>query len=219
MKNINIVTAMAKATLLLNREVSRKEIAEALNITAQYACKVKEKPLSVEQIKLIEEKLNITFPVDETTELVASQSNTDKQEIVYWGKGLPCEEKLKNPFITSLWFDSEVINYCWQKNVADLNIIAMPGDKMDGGIYPLKNGDILIIDKSQTDVSISGVYFYTTNNNEEVFVNNFRKKFDGSVVLGYSNQKYDDAIVSMEQLEAAGINVVGRVIKNLFLMI
>ena len=132
---------------------------------------------------------------------------------------MPCEEKLKNSFSTSDWNDREKINLAWQKNEEDLYIIAMPGDKMDGGIYPLRNGDLLVIDTSQTDISNSGIYFYTTNNNEEVFVNNFRKKFDGSIVLGYSSPKYDDTIVSMEQLEAAGINIVGRVIKNLYLTI
>ena len=89
---------------------------------------------------------------------------------------------------------------------------------MDGGTYPLKNGDILIIDKSQTDISISGVYFYTTSNNEEVFVNNFRKQFDGTIVLGVTNPKYEDLLVTAEQLEAAGVNIIGRIIKNLFLM-
>ena len=90
---------------------------------------------------------------------------------------------------------------------------------MDGGDIPFKNGDILIIDRTQTDISISGIYFYTTNNDEDVFVNNFRKRFDGTVVLGYTNSKYEDSIVTIDQLEAAGYKVIGRVIKNIFAMI
>ena len=95
----------------------------------------------------------------------------------------------------------------------------MPGDKMDGGDIPFKNGDILLIDKTQTDISFSGVYFYTTNNHEDIFVNNFRKRFDGTIVLGYTNSKYEDSIVSIDQLEAAGYKVIGRVIKNIFAII
>ena len=214
-ESLTLSNAMAIASLQLNREVARIELAEALNITRQYANNIKDKPLTQEQIAVIEKALNVNLSPTSSSNL----SSSEKIELQYWGKGLPCENKLKNPLVSSMWFDREVINGGWQKDEYNLNIIAMPGDKMDGGDIPFKNGDILIIDRTQTDISISGIYFYTTNNNEDVFVNNFRKRFDGTVVLGYTNSKYEDSIVTIDQLEAAGYKVVGRVIKNIFAMI
>ena len=215
-ETLTLSNAMALASLQLNREVSRVEIAEALDITRQHANNVKDKTLTQEQRTKIEKALNVNLTASSNG---SSSSSSEKIEIQYWGKGLPCEGKLKNPLISSMWFDREVINDVWQKDEQNLSIIAMPGDKMDGGDIPFKNGDILIIDRTRTDISISGIYFYTTNNDEDVFVNNFRKRFDGSIVLGYTNSKYEDAIVSIDQLEAAGYRVIGRVIKNIFAMI
>ena len=214
-ESLTLSNAMALASLQLNREVARIELAEALNITRQYANNIKDKPLSQEQIAMIEKALN----VDLSPAVSTKSGSSEKIELLYWGKGLPCEDKLKNPLVTSMWLDREVINGGWQKDEHNLNIVAMPGDKMDGGDIPFKNGDILIIDRTQTDISISGIYFYTTNNDEDVFVNNFRKRFDGTVVLGYTNSKYEDSIVTIDQLEAAGYKVIGRVIKNVFAMI
>ena len=214
-ETLTLSNAMALASLQLNREVARVEIAEALNITRQYANNIKDKPLTQEQINKIEETLNVNLTPSTSSNL----NSTSKIELHYWGKGFPCEEKLKNPLVTSMWFDREVINDVWQKDEHNLSIIAMPGDKMDGGDIPFKNGDILIIDETQKDVSKSGIYFYTTNNDEEVFVNNFRKRFDGTIVLGYTNSKYEDSIVTIDQLESAGYRIIGRVIKNIFAMI
>lgn len=214
-ETLTLSNAMALASLQLNREVARIELAEALGIVRQYANSIKDKPLTQEQITKIEEKLKVNL--SPTTS--SNSSSTGKIELQYWGKGLPCENKLKNPLVSSMWFDREVINDVWKKDEHNLSIIAMPGDKMDGGDIPFKNGDILIIDKTQTDISISGIYLYTTNNDEDVFVNNFRKRFDGTVVLGYTNSKYNDSIVTIGELESAGYKVIGRVIKNIFAMI
>lgn len=213
-ESLTLSNAMAIASLQLNREVSRAELAEALEISRQHAHNIKDRTLTEDQIEKIEKALNINLSPTSN-----SSGSGDKIEIQYWGKGLPCEEKIKNPLINSMWFDREVINGGWQKDENNLNIIAMPGDKMDGGDIPFKNGDILVIDKTQTDISISGVYFYTTNNDEDIFVNNFRKRFDSTIVLGFTNSKYEDSIVTIDQLEAAGYKVVGRIIKNMFAMI
>jgi hypothetical protein len=150
----------------------------------------------------------------------SSNSNSEsifpgKVELKYWGEGLPCEDKLKNPTVTNLIVDREIIYTHWHaKDELELCFIAMPGDKMDGGVQPYRNGDILIIDKTQTDISLSGVYFYTTNNHEEVFVSNIRLSPFGQVAFGFGNPKYEDYDVSVEDFESANIQIIGRVIHN-----
>ena len=206
-ETLNVSEVVAIATLRLGREVSRLEIANALETSAQWAIKNKDLPLSDEQIEKIEEVLGI--------KLLVTSMYPGKIELKYWGEGLPCEEKLKNPAINSVLMDREIINTDWATDEKELNIIAMPGDKMDGGVKPYRNGNILVIDKTQTDISLSGVYFFTTNNNEEVFVNNFRKTPFGQVVFEFDNPKYENYEVSLEEFQNANINVIGRVIHNL----
>ena len=206
-ETLNVSEVVAIATLRLGREVSRLEIANALETSAQWAIKNKDLPLSDEQIEKIEEVLGI--------KLLVTSMYPGKIELKYWGEGLPCEEKLKNPAINSVLMDREIINTDWATDEKELNIIAMPGDKMDGGVKPYRNGNILVIDKTQTDISLSGVYFFTTNNNEEVFVNNFRKTPFGQVVVEFDNPKYENYEVSLEEFQNANINVIGRVIHNL----
>ena len=206
-ETLNISEVIAIATLRLGREVSRLEIANALETSAQWAIKNKDLPLSDEQIEKIEEALG--------TKLLVSSMYPGKIELKYWGEGLPCEDKLKNPVINSVLLDREIINTDWVTDENELNIIAMPGDKMDGGERPYRNGNILVIDKTQTDISLSGVYFFTTNNDEEVFVNNFRKTPFGQVVFKFNNPKYENYEVSFEEFENANIKVIGRVIHNL----
>lgn len=213
---LNISAAMNIVGLKLGREVARKEIAEALGVERQTAIKNKNRKLTPEEIKKIERFFNISLTSETTTYIDNPSQYPGKKELKYWGEGLPCEEKIKNPLVTSIMWDREVINGVWQVNEDGLFIIAMPGDKMDGGTQPYRNGDALIIDTDSTDISISGVYFYTTNNNEDVFVNNIRKRFDGTIVLGFTNPKYEDSIVTQEELDAVGFNVVGRVIHNIF---
>lgn len=211
LEEINISKAVAVATILLDREVSRTEIAEILEITRQTAFNQKDKPLTDEQIKKIEYALGIKIAFESTE----SSEFPELIELKYWGDGLPCEEKLKDPLVPSVFISRKFVNNKLQRNEENLYIIAMPGDKMDGGDSPLKNGDILLIDTSQTDISISGVYFFTSNNNEDVFVNNFRKTPFGEIVMGLANSKYEDYEVSNEKFDASDINVVGRVIQNL----
>ena len=131
---INISNVMALATLQLNREVSRAEIAEALGVERQTAIKNKNRALTSEEIEKIERGLNISFSSESSTYIDNPSKFPGKKEIKYWGEGLPCEEKLRKPGINSVMYSREIINIDWQVDENSINIIAMPGDKMDGGI-------------------------------------------------------------------------------------
>lgn len=213
---LTISIVMSLAHLQLKREVSRIEISDALGMSRQNGIKYKDRPLTDEEIRILEKKLKINLSSDvETDTYIKTPSDfPGKKEIKYWGKGLPCEDKLINPGYTSIMKDRETINRNWQVDEDAIYIIAMPGDKMDGGPHPIKNGDILFVDTSSTDISISGKYFFTTNGHKDVFVANICKQITGNYEIIYANSKYGNKIVTQEQLDSVDFKVVGRIITN-----
>lgn len=141
----------------------------------------------------------------------------DRVEIKYLSICDNWDDKLKNPLVTSVWFDRELLTNIWRKNPDDLRIVKMIGDRMSGGEYPLKNDDILIIDISETEIINSGIYIFTTQDNENVFINTVEKKIDGGVRFTFFNKYYDDKVYTLQQLEQLDFKIIGRVIKNLSL--
>ena len=122
---------------------------------------------------------------------------------------------IKNPNISSVWLDRELVHNVWNRDEKNLRVMQMPGDVMFGGDTPIKNQDILIVDTSITDIMLSGVYAFTTRNDNFIFINCIKQKIDGQVLFYYWNKNYDDVIYAHSDLERIGFKVIGRVIKNL----
>lgn len=132
------------------------------------------------------------------------------------------DDTIKSPFVRErLQFDREIVENAWNRVPENQRIIKMRGDKMETGLYPLRNNDILIVDISQTNVAASGIYLYSTEINGEldIFINNVYKRPDGSLKMSYFNPKYDDIIYSPEELKNMKFNVIARVVKNISLTI
>lgn len=131
--------------------------------------------------------------------------------------GIP-DEILTSPLVKErAQFDKEVIKAI-RKISEYQRIVKMRGDKMDGGYYPLRDGDILVIDISERDVAKSGIYLYTTDlpTGREVFISNINIRPDGNYRFSYFNDKYDDIIYTPHQIKEMNFTVWGRVIINLF---
>lgn len=120
------------------------------------------------------------------------------------------------PYLTSLWNDRELTHDVWQKVEKNLRYIVMPGDSMNGGIFPIPNGAQLIIDISSTDILRSGVFAYVTN--AGFFVNKIKVRADGAVEFIHANPTIENREYRLEDLEEMGFKVIGRMIKpmNLF---
>lgn len=141
----------------------------------------------------------------------------ERVEIKYLTINPAWDDKLKNPLVTSVWLDRELITNIWRKNPEDLRIVKMIGDRMSGGEYPLNNDDILIVDISEKEIINSGTYIFTTKGNENVFINTVEKKIDGGVRFTFFNKYYPDKVYTLEQLQDLDFKIIGRVIKNLSL--
>lgn len=216
---MNIIKMCALLQILKNDTVSYADIADALDVKRQYIAKIKDKELTEEQFEKIEKKFEIKIPREFSISHSSDSTVHEMIKIHYWdGLSGNCD-KIKNPLITSLWFDREIVYDEWKKDAENLCIIAMPGEEMDGGEYPIRNGNVLLVDESLKDISNSGIYFYTTQNNQRVFVNRIKERFDGTVLFSFANSIYEDRIITREQLKQADFKVVGRVIKNLSLVL
>ena len=122
----------------------------------------------------------------------------------------------KHPNLTSFNFDKEMIKI-WNRNPANVRVVAMAGDKMDGGSYPYKNRDILLIDTSATDIEKTGAFLFTTRGGEGIYLCNLNQKLNGDVEFSYKNPEYNTeplTTYSLEKLKELDFKVIGRVFKN-----
>lgn len=118
---------------------------------------------------------------------------------------------IKNNKVTSIWNDREITNLLWEKDEKNLRYIAMPGDNMNGGICPIKNGEPLIIDTQSTDILRSGIYAYVTE--AGFFVNGIKQRADKKVLFTHWNPNYEDTLYDLEKLHQVAFKVIGRMIK------
>lgn len=135
--------------------------------------------------------------------------------------GIPAEV-LQSPYIEKqLRFDRELVQNNWQRDPDCQRIVRMRGDKMDGGSYPLKNNDILMIDISKTSIIESAVYIYTTcfQQQKEVFISRVNIRPDGNVRISYDNPNYNEIIYTPEQIKQMNFECHGRIVKNLSMTI
>ncbi len=167
------------------------------------------------------DNISLVVPQIEKVEDIAPEQISEElkgkyAKINYWDECSTNKEKIINPLYTELIVDLQRVINVWNCNPADLCIIAMPGEEMNGGCYPIKNNDLLIIDKSQTDISSAGIYFYTTNNHSCVFVRRVMEKMKGHYMFTCDNQNYSvlNSTYSMQELEEMDFKVIGRFVAN-----
>lgn len=106
-----------------------------------------------------------------------------------------------------IYFDTR-----WLKNILGVNpnniaIIQAKGDSMDGGNYPIKDGDLLMVDESYKD-PINGQVFVVNLGNNELVVKRINKHWDGRVILESNNSAYPFIIPTAEA------TIIGKVVWN-----
>lgn len=209
-------------------EIAKREIDP--NITqVQFAKGMGSNPISCNQriksnseLKVSEAiKLFNSFNYDFINHCVINAekyNNIEKVEIKYYQNPNLITD-IRTPLVTSIWFDRELVENVWKKDPKNLRIITMLGDKMDNGDYPLKNDDILVIDLGETDVTKSGIYAFTTHNENYIFINGVNRKYDGSYRFFFYNKLYPEKTFTPEETQKIDLKIVGRVVKNLSLTI
>lgn len=205
-KNVLFILEQAE-----KRKITHEEIANIFNCTQEaITTRIKRgSEIKATELRLITKK----YPNSKTQLLnKLGFDMPDAVEIVYYDNP-KLTNIIKNPAITSIWLDRELVHNKWHKNEKDLRTISMPGDNMNGGIDPIFNGDMLIIDISSTDVQRSGIYAFTTRGETKLFVNILRQRVNGDVEFSHWNPNYDLSVRSAEELKQLDFKIIGRMIK------
>lgn len=207
------------AELVQKSGLTQSEVATVLKISAVAVSKRVNNPNSEvkeNEIRLLE---NATGKQIYFNKNIIANPEYDQVSIKYLRIPGVDDSVLKSPLVKErVQFDREVVD-AWRRVPEYQRIVKMRGDKMNAGDYPLRDGDILIIDTSEKNVANSGMYIYTTDlpTGREVFVSNVNIRPDGNYSFSYFNDQYEDVIYTPEQIVEMKFTVWGRVIKNLML--
>ncbi len=225
MKEENVADRLKLFRIYL--KLKQSEFAEMVGTRQQlltkYECGVNE-PASKFYVKLCKNtNINLNWLMTGKGEMlvnktdkafVATAQYPDAVEIKYYDDP-KVSSTIRSADITNFWLDRELIHNVWKTNEKNLCILKMPGDTMDGGEAPIKNGDLLIIDTSAVNLLCAGIYAYTTMDGNYIFVNILKPRPDGSLKLCYWNNAYDEIIYTKDQLQQLRFNPVGMVLKNM----
>lgn len=138
----------------------------------------------------------------------------DAVEIKYF-ESKKLKKTIHNSLVTSAWLDKEIVFDVWKRDPKNLRIIKMPGDRLDGGLYPFRSGDILLVDITKTDTLSPGIYVYTAYEEQYIAVARLAYRVSGKLQLTFNNPCYPTVEYSAEELDSIGFKIIGRVIKNL----
>ena len=211
--------ALAHLQNLTNAKITQEEFGKALGTgRANISKRIKNGSyLTLDEIRKLEKYFKAeyfelqSFNTDEI-EKYNSMMQGDRIEIKYWNE-LP--EELKNPKIASVWFDKEIVENAWGMNADHLCIVPMVGDKMAHFWYPIRNGDMLIVDTSQNYIMGNGVYFATSRNNTRYWIREMQNLINDDVqIKGYAPSGDTTKVFSNEELLNVNFKLIGKVIKN-----
>lgn len=198
--------------------IVKSDVARALNIDPAQLRRKEISGIDLKQgeLKTIADAFNVPIQSlinqENIKENIINFPATDHIEINYWDQ-LP--DELKNPKIVSCWFDREIIENAWGMNADHLCIVPMVGDKMSRYWYPIRSGDILIVDTAQDHIMGNGVYFGTSQNNSRFWVREMQVLINREIEFsGYAPSGETKKVYTAAELEAVDFKMIGKVIKN-----
>lgn len=107
--------------------------------------------------------------------------------------------------IDHLAFKTVWIRTTMHLNPADLLLVNTMGDSM----YPtIKEGDMLLVDKSQREVRDDAIYILL--NDGALIAKRLQKLYDGSIQIKSDNKVYDTQLVPFDRVNV--LNIIGRVV-------
>ncbi len=205
----------------LGLKMSQGDFARKINVVQQQLSKYErgENKPSAEFLTKLVERINVNVNwllTGEGEMFIAPDSSQNAIEIKYY-ENPSLAGIIKNPDIKSIWLDKNLVRNIWRKDEKNLKILQMPGDYMQSrhSDFSITNKDIVLIDTSSANVSLSGIYAYTTQNEQFVFIKFIQQMADGSLKFKVNNENYQCAEYKPDELKRIDFKVIGRFVKNL----
>lgn len=188
--------------------ISLADIAKAIGTSRGYVSKIaaENKELNKQKMDKIEQYFAVDF------KQIALQNDDDCMVIEHIGIKPSCgcgTMVFEEPEIRPIKLGNDVISHYMRcSHPLNLKAFTASGDSMSPLI---EDGDLLLVDTGRTELSNSGVYVFSLNN--EWRVKRFNLKIDGRLEIISDNPKYEKELLEPDcGLE---LYVKGRVIKNL----
>jgi hypothetical protein len=192
---------------LTGEVVTQSKLAEINCVTAATMCKRFSNNSDVTVSELIRVAKHYGL---NPCELLAKGKVRDSVEIKYY-ENPKVRDIITHSKVNNIWKDREVVQDVWGKSEKNLRVIKMFGDCMRGFISP---GDILIIDTSLTNPLASGMYAFTSGNNDAIFIAILKQNPDNSITFSYINDNYESRTRTFEELNEINFEIIGKVIHN-----
>ena len=207
--------AIAVLQNLTDTRIKQQDIAQILGVTKQAITNRIKREVEFNDIELNlickHYKIDVDL-INQENKKVNNFLENEHVEIPYWEE-LP--DSMKHPEYNYVLAQKTSIQNGWGLEAENLRIIPMVGDKMSNYWYPIKSGDIIIIDVSQNQIMGNGVYFATSRNNTYYWIREMQRLFNESVEFkGYSPSGNTTKTLTLEQLQEADFRLIGKVIKN-----
>lgn len=200
--------AIEEITGLVKKKISYTDIANALEVTRQYANQIKNKQVSVSQLQKLEKYFGVNLANDK--QVLAEEDCISVEHIHInpsCGRG------------TSVYYDADItpvklgtrliMDILKVTAPENLKIFTAAGDSMTPTI---EDGDVLLCDVGRKDFRNGGIFLITINN--EWFIKRLRLKINGDLeIISENYEKYSTETLHPD--DEVELVVIGRVIKNL----
>ena len=196
---------------ITKKKVSYTDIANALEVTRQYAHQIRDKAVSVDQLQRLEKYFGVEL-ADAKRAVEKNEDDCVTLERIHinpsCGLGTyVCGRAEITPVRLGISLITDVLKGSSPKN---LKIFYASGDSMSPTI---EDGDLLLVDVGKKDFRNGGIFLLTINN--EWFIKRLRLKITGELEIISENEAKYGAPEIVRENDNIEIVIKGRVIKNL----
>lgn len=200
---MNLKQAISELTGFTKRKISYADIAAALNVTRQYANQIKEKELSKEQLKQLNQYFGTNFTNDNQT-LIDDCINIPIRGEVSASMG----------YGVTVYNEQQTASYALSnKLVKDLGInntqteiIFAQGDSM---MPTIEGGDSLLVDHSRREVYDGKIYCVRIEG--QLYAKRLQKIPPNKIVIVSDNPKYRSFEIDITQPSDYDFAVIGEI--------
>lgn len=204
---MNLMFVIQELTGFLKRRISYADIALALNVTRQYVGQIKDKDLSIEQIRQIDRYFGTNFEKIND----GSFSSIDDECVIIPVRG---EVKASMGYGVTIYNEQQTATYSVSRklirdlgiNNSQTEIIFAQGDSM---LPTIEGGDSLLVDYSRTDIYDGKIYCVRIEG--QLYAKRLQKIPPNKVVVVSDNPKYRSFEIDLSKQLDFDFLVIGEI--------
>lgn len=205
---MKLYEAIEELTGSLKRKISYTDIAEALNVTRQYANQIKDKELSPGQLSSIDNYFGTNLANDKCS-ILPSEKNEECISIPVRG-----EVSASMGYGVTVYNENQTATYSISRQLAkDLGVcnchmemIFAQGDSM---MPTIEGGDSLLIDRSKKEIHDGKIYCVRIES--QLYAKRLQKIPPNTIVVVSDNPKYRSFEIDLSKYSDYDFEVIGEI--------